>query len=61
MQKIFETAVLDPKLKKVPFGGIIYVHANIPEGFDNYKKSLLTALFLSMLTINDRLSDYTIT
>ena len=53
--------MIDPKLKKALFGGIIYVHANIPEGFYNYKKSLFTALVLSKLTINDRLPDYTIT
>lgn len=42
------------------YGGIIYIHANIPEGFYNYKNSLMTALFISMLVINNGLGLYTI-
>lgn len=57
---MFESAVSGNFLGKKLYGGIIYVHANIPEGFYNYRKSLLTGLFLSMLIINDRLSDDTV-
>lgn len=43
------------------FGGIIYIHANIPEGFYNYRRALVIALYLSSLLINDSLQKYTIT
>jgi hypothetical protein len=42
------------------FGGVIYIHANIPEGFYNYRNSLLTSLFLAALLINNQLHKYTI-
>lgn len=41
-------------------GGIFYVHSNIPEGYYNYKNSLLSGIYLSMLAINDGLQNYTI-
>lgn len=38
----------------------MYVHANIPEGFYNYKNSLLIAMFLGSLVMNGTLESYTV-
>lgn len=59
IESVFKTGIkdIDPSALS---GGIIYVHANIPEGFFNYKNSFLTALFLSALVINGNLEKYTV-
>ena len=59
MEKINEAALSDFCVNNLN-GGILYIHANIPEGFYNYQNSFLTALFLSMLALNDGLSSITV-
>lgn len=41
------------------FGGIMYIHSNIPDNCFHYKETFLLAFYVSVMTINNNLKNFT--
>lgn len=58
------TTVMSAAVRRIPerplFGGIMYLHANIPENFFKYKQAMLISLYLGILLLNSELENVSV-
>lgn len=57
MEQIIQEATQNLKPEET-FGGIMYVHSNIPENCFYYKETFLLAFYVSVMTINNNLQNF---
>lgn len=59
MQIIIQEATQNLRKDNKTFGGIIYVHSNIPENCFFYKETFLIGFYITVMTINNNLPNFT--